>query len=80
MNAPASIKSFPIVEVDGKSGVVLPPELLESLGMKLGDLVDVVEQGGGLTIRRHQPTYEEQMAVAREVMARHRDALRELAK
>lgn len=80
MNAPVSIKSSHIVEFDGEPGVVLPLDALEKLGLKLGDVVDLVEQAGGLTIRRHAPTHEEQMQVAREVMARHRDALRELAK
>jgi hypothetical protein len=39
-----------------------------------------VDEAGGLTIKRADDDFENQMAVAREVMMRRRRALRELAK
>lgn len=61
-------------------GVVLPKELLARLGVAEGDTLHVVETKDGVRLVRHDPTFEQQMEVARAVMRRRRAALRELAK
>ena len=45
-----------------------------------GDELSVTEVPGGYTIARLDAQFEEQMKAARDVMARRRNALRELAK
>ncbi len=61
-------------------GVVLPKELLARLGVGEGDTLHVVEAPDGLRLVRHDPGFEQQLEVAREVMRRRRAVLRELAK
>lgn len=83
MNKPAEIKAaqqLRIVKIGNSQGVILPKELLAKLGVGQGDVVDVVTRPDGLFVRKHDTDFAEQMAAAREVMKRRRDALRELAK
>jgi putative addiction module antidote len=61
-------------------GVVLPKDLLTRLRLTEGDTVQVVETADGFRIIRHDPEFERQMEVAREVMRRRRAVLHELAK
>lgn len=61
-------------------GVVLPKDLLTRLRLAEGDTVQVVETSDGFRVIRHDPEFERQMEVAREVMRRRRAVLRELAK
>ena len=61
-------------------GVVLPKDLLARLRVGEGDTVQVVETPDGFRIIRHDPEFERQMEVAREVMRRRRAVLHELAK
>lgn len=80
---PANIKltnALRIIKVGNSAGLVLPKELLAKLGVELGDTIEWVENPDGFTIRKHDQGFAEQMAVAREVMKRRRNALRELAK
>ena len=69
-----------IIKIGNSQGVILSRELLAKLGVEQGDVVDVVATPDGLTVRKHDADFAEQMAAAREVMRRRRDALRELAK
>jgi putative addiction module antidote len=61
-------------------GVVLPKDLLTRLRLTEGDTVQVVETPDGFRVIRHDPEFERQMEVAREVMRRRRAVLHELAK
>ena len=69
-----------ITQVGNSLGVILPKEMLARLRATPGDELSVTEVPGGYTITRSDPQFEEQMKAAREVMARRRNALRELAK
>lgn len=60
--------------------MIVPKDVLAKLGVGIGDILDVTETPGGLQLTRHDGGFAEQMAVAREVMARRRRALSELAK
>ena len=62
------MKHLKIIKVGDSLGVALPPEVLASLGLVEGALS---APDAGL---------QEQLRVAREIMERHRDLLRELAK
>jgi putative addiction module antidote len=70
-----------LIKIGNSMGVVFPKELLARLGAQAGDTLNAsVDEAGGLTIKRADDDFENQMAVAREVMMRRRRALRELAK
>jgi putative addiction module antidote len=69
-----------LTQIGNSIGVILPKELLARLRSGKGDLLSVVETPGGIELRPHDPVFEQQMKIARDVMHRHRDALRELAK
>ena len=77
---PAKAKSLKLVRVGNSTGVILSKELLAHLRLNLGDELSLTEVPGGFTLKRHDAGFEEQMEAAREVMARRRNALRELAK
>jgi putative addiction module antidote len=75
MNAPLKI-----MKVGNSAGVVLPKELLAHLDAKIGESLSVVLTPRGIELSAAEPDFEAQMAAAREVMARRKRALRELAK
>ena len=81
MNAPATIRSgTKLIKVGNSVGVVLPRDVVAKLGLDVGDPLSISDAPGGITLSRYDPVFEEQMAVARAVMKRRRNALRELAK
>jgi putative addiction module antidote len=82
MNKQATIKSnaLKIVRIGNSAGVILSKEMLAHLRVGLGDELSITDVPGGVTLTRHDPDFEKQMEAAREVMARRRNALRELAK
>jgi len=80
MNAPLKLLSLKLVKVGNSTGVVLPKELLARLGVGPGDTLNASVDEDGVTFTRSDDGFEAQMAAAREVMARRKRALRELAK
>ena len=69
-----------LTQIGNSIGVVLPKELLAKLGVGKGDTVYAVDHPDGIRLTTADPGFESQMQVAREVMRRRRNALRELAK
>jgi len=69
-----------ITKVGNSAGVVLPKELLARLNAQVGDTLSVVFTPRGFELSAAEPDFDAQMAAAREVMARRKRALRELAK
>lgn len=83
MNKPVDIEpaqQLRIIKIGNSQGVILTKAMLAKLGVAQGDLIDVVTKPDGLFVRKHDAGFAEQMAAARDVMLRRRDALRELAK
>jgi putative addiction module antidote len=81
MNKPLThSKALKLVAIGNSTGVILPKELLNRLGVTQGDVIALSETPDGIELRRYEADFEEQMAVARDVMKRRRAALRELAK
>lgn len=81
MNAPfKSSNKIKVVAIGNSAGVVLPKEMLARLKLGKGDELSVVETPDGFEFRAFDAEFDEQMAVARRVMKRWRNALRELAK
>ncbi|HQA16904.1 MAG TPA: AbrB/MazE/SpoVT family DNA-binding domain-containing protein [Novosphingobium sp.] len=75
MNAPLKI-----TKIGNSAGVILTKELLAHLGAQVGDSLSLVTTPRGIELSAAEPDFEAQMAAAREVMARRKRALRELAK
>lgn len=75
MNAPLKL-----VRVGNSTGVVFPREVLARLGAQQGDLLTISDTDNGIELRPFEENFETQMAAAREVMARRKRALRELAR
>ena len=69
-----------ISAIGNSAGIVLPKEVLAQLGVDKGDSLSVVTTPNGIELSAYDPTFDAQMKIARDVMARYRNALRELAK
>ena len=69
-----------VTTVGNSAGVVLPKEVLARLKVGKGDSLYLTETPGGYVLAPYDPAFEEEMAAARRVMKRYRNALRELAK
>ena len=69
-----------ITKIGNSAGVVLPKDVLAHLGAAVGETLSLVTTPRGIELAPAEPDFEAQMAVAREVMARRKRALRELAK
>ena len=83
MNAPANIKppiGTKVIKIGNSAGLILPKEVLAMLGVELGDQISFTQTPSGLNLTRYDPEFSEKVEVAREVMKRRRNALRELAK
>lgn len=76
----ARMNALKIKKIGNSAGVILPKEVLAQLGAEVGDALSITRTPRGIELSTAEPDFEAQMAVAREVMARRRRALRELAK
>ena len=69
-----------IIKVGNSAAVILPKRDLERLQAGVGDMVTKVETATGFELKPYDADFDAQMAAARDVMARRKRALRELAK
>ena len=69
-----------LTSIGNSVGVILPKELLVKLGVQKGDTLYAVETPDGVKLSVSDPDYEAQMEVARRLMHKWRNVLRELAK
>jgi putative addiction module antidote len=67
-------------KIGNSVGVVFPAEALAQMGAGLGDTVYLTKTVGGVRLSPYDPDFEKQMKVARKVMRKRRNLLRELAK
>lgn len=58
----------------------MPKELLAKLGVGKGDTLHAIETADGIRLTTADPEFEAQMAVARQLMKKWHNVLRELAK
>lgn len=65
---------------DGSGVVILPREMLDSLGLQVGDELKIIETDDGIILRPVPcDDLERQMRTARDVMDEYEPALRKLA-
>ena len=69
-----------ITKIGNSAGIILPKEVLAHLNAEVGETLSLVTTPRGIELSGEEPDFEAQMAVAREVMARRKRALKELAK
>lgn len=69
-----------LTQIGNSLGVILPKEILARLKLEKGDTVFVTDAANGVTLTPYNPVFEAQMALARQVMKKRRNVLRELAK
>jgi putative addiction module antidote len=69
-----------IRKIGNSEGIIIPKEILDRLGLKAGDKLDVEETDGGIRLTPEPADLTEQIEAAREGMKKYRIALRELAK
>lgn len=69
-----------LTQVGNSVGAIFPKELLARLQLEKGDELYVTETPDGWRITMHNPEFEAQMRVAREIMKERRAVLHELAK
>lgn len=81
MNAPFNLAAgTKLIKIGNSVGVILPRDTLARMGVEVGDRLSVTDSPGGISLSPYDPEFEHQMAAAREVMKKRRNALRELAK
>jgi putative addiction module antidote len=74
------MNALKLTQIGNSVGVILPKELLAKLGVGRGDTVYAIDQPDGVRLTTADPDFDAQMEVARKVMKRWRNVLRELAK
>ena len=72
-------KELKIRKIGNSAGVVLPKELLAHLDAEIGEALSVSKTRHGIELSAREVEFEDQAAVACEIMARRKRALRELA-
>lgn len=81
MNKPANfLKPLKLIPVGNSIGAIIPKEMLQALGVAQGDSLYPVRTPNGIELRKFDPEFIEEMEMAREIMRRRRNVLRELAK
>ena len=69
-----------IRKIGNSEGIIIPKDVLDRLGLKAGDTVEIREEGGCISLVPEQPDLAEQLKAARVGMQKYKVALRELAK
>ncbi|CAD7033491.1 AbrB family transcriptional regulator [Pseudorhizobium endolithicum] len=69
-----------IRKIGNSEGIIIPKEVLDRLGLKAGDSVEIREEGGSISLIPEQADLTEQLKAARIGMQKYKIALRELAK
>jgi putative addiction module antidote len=69
-----------IRKIGNSEGVILPKDVLQNLGLKAGDTLELREVDNGIELVHQKADLTEQLRAARVGMQKYRVALRELAK
>jgi putative addiction module antidote len=74
------MSALKLTQIGNSVGVILPKELLAKLGVGKGDTLYAIDQPDGVKLAVADPEFDAQMELARKLMKRWRNVLRELAK
>jgi putative addiction module antidote len=74
------VAKLKITAIGNSLGATFPKETLARLNVGRGDTLYLTEAPDGYRLTPYDPEFEGQMTVARTIMKKRRNALRELAK
>jgi putative addiction module antidote len=69
-----------VTQIGNSLGVVLPREVLAELDLEKGDQLYLTRSPEGYRVTKTDPEFERKMKLAREIMKKRHNVLRELAK
>ena len=69
-----------VTAIGNSMGIVIPKEALNKMKVSKGDALYLVENSDGFSLTPYQQDFENQVDVAKDIMKRYRNTLRELAK
>lgn len=69
-----------IIRIGNSLGVVLPREIIADLNVEKGDRLYLTRSPEGYRITKSDPEFEQRVALARRLMSKRHNALRELSK
>jgi len=69
-----------IRKIGNSEGIIIPKDVLDRMGLKAGDKVEIREADGQISLVPEQADLAEQLKAARLGMEKYRVALKELAK
>jgi putative addiction module antidote len=69
-----------IRKIGNSEGIIIPKEILERMGLRAGDSLEIREENGAIALVPEQADLAEQLKAARLGMEKYKVALRELAK
>ena len=72
--------SLKLIQIGNSVGAVFPKDLLAKMNLEKGDELYVTDSPDGFRITTHNAVFEAQMTLARDIMKKRRNVLRELAK
>jgi putative addiction module antidote len=74
------IMNATIRKIGNSEGIIIPKEVLDRMGLKAGDVLNIREENGNIALVPEQADLAEQLKAARLGMEKYKVALRELAK
>lgn len=69
-----------IRKIGNSEGIIIPKEVLDRMGLKAGDILEIREENGNIALVPEEADLAEQLKAARLGMEKYKVALRELAK
>ncbi|KPH10628.1 AbrB/MazE/SpoVT family DNA-binding domain-containing protein [Rhizobium acidisoli] len=68
-----------IRKIGNSEGIIIPKEVLDRLGLKTGDTLELQVENGGLTLKPTDEDLSRQLDAARHFMDKYKVALKKLA-
>ena len=68
-----------IVTIGDSLGILLPEEVLQRLGVEIGDTLSIAEVPGGIQLSAFDAEHSKTMKAVRHVMRENREVLKRLA-
>ncbi|RTL81464.1 MAG: AbrB/MazE/SpoVT family DNA-binding domain-containing protein [Hyphomicrobiales bacterium] len=69
-----------VIRIGNSLGVVLPREIVADLAVEKGDRVFLTRSPEGYRLTKSDPEFERRVALAKRIMSKRHNALRELSK
>ena len=79
-NKQLTIDILTVTQIGNSLAVILPREVTGRLEVQKGDKLFLTKTPDGYRLTQYDPEFEHQMNVARKIMKKRRNALRQLAK